>query len=144
LLQRETQFAPGGQDVEGENSVCKVCQLPLCYSAYIGLDKEKYCCDWWLAMADLTKGKGVVGSSFHISDCYIWAEIFYLDSSSDYREYLPQNSRRSLAGSDSDLIMLDDSIASSRSSVSLTAVGIILLLFSLAAGCFIYLLADLL
>jgi hypothetical protein len=95
-------------------------------------------------MADLTKGKGVAGSSFHISDCYIWAEIFYLDSSSDYREYLPQNGRRSLAGGDSDLIMLDDSIASSGSSVSLTAVGIILLLLSLAAGCFIYLIADLL
>ena len=29
------------------------------------------------------------GDSFHVRDCYVWAEIFYLDSATDYREYLP-------------------------------------------------------
>ena len=91
-------------------------------------------------MADLTKGKDVAGSSFHIGDCYIWAEIFYLDSSTDYREYLPQSTWRPLAVKGGDLIMLDDS----SSSVSLTTVWIIALLLLLAAGCFIYLIADLL
>ncbi len=27
----------------------------------------------------------------HIGDCYVWAEIYYLDSPTDYREYLPQD-----------------------------------------------------
>ena len=94
-------------------------------------------------MADLTKGKGVAGGSFHISDCYIWAEIFYLDSSTDYREYLPPSSRRPLAVNGNDLIMLDD-LRGSASRISLTAVGVILLLLALAAGCFIYLIVDLL
>lgn len=29
------------------------------------------------------------GVSVHVRDCYVWAEIRYLDSSTDYREYLP-------------------------------------------------------
>jgi len=29
------------------------------------------------------------GYSVHVSDCYIWSEIYYLDSPTDYREYLP-------------------------------------------------------
>jgi hypothetical protein len=95
-------------------------------------------------MADLTKGKEIAGSSFHIGDCYIWAEIFYLDSCTDYREYLPQSSRRSPAANGSDLIMLDDLRSCSGSRVALTAVGIILLLLLLATGCFIYLITDLL
>jgi hypothetical protein len=28
-------------------------------------------------------------SSLHVQDCRIWAEIRYLDSPTDYREYLP-------------------------------------------------------
>lgn len=29
------------------------------------------------------------GTAFKVSDCRIWAEIHYLDSPTDYREYLP-------------------------------------------------------
>jgi len=29
------------------------------------------------------------GSAFRVSDCRVWAEINYLDSPTDYREYLP-------------------------------------------------------
>jgi len=29
------------------------------------------------------------GTAFHASDCRVWTEISYLDSSTDYREYLP-------------------------------------------------------
>ena len=28
------------------------------------------------------------GATSHVGDCYIWAEIYYLDSATDYREYL--------------------------------------------------------
>ena len=31
----------------------------------------------------------VGGNSVHVRDCRIWAEINYLDSPTDYREYLP-------------------------------------------------------
>ena len=29
------------------------------------------------------------GQPIHIRDCYVWAEIYYLDSPTNYREYLP-------------------------------------------------------
>src|SRR5215470_2908550 len=44
------------------------------------------------------------GASFHVKDCYIWSEIYYLDSTTDYRECLPQNILHSGFG---ELIMLD-------------------------------------
>jgi hypothetical protein len=28
------------------------------------------------------------GTAVHVRDCYVWAEIQYLDSTTDYREYL--------------------------------------------------------
>jgi hypothetical protein len=31
------------------------------------------------------------GQAVPIADCYVWAEICYLDSATDYREYLPGN-----------------------------------------------------
>ena len=45
------------------------------------------------------------GNTFHVGDCRIWAEIYYLDSPTNYREYLPQHS--SLKTVD-ELQMLDD------------------------------------
>jgi hypothetical protein len=33
------------------------------------------------------------GATVHVADCYIWAAIRYLDSPTDYREYLPHGSR---------------------------------------------------
>ena len=29
------------------------------------------------------------GTAAHVGDCFLWAEIYYLDSRTDYREYLP-------------------------------------------------------
>jgi len=49
---------------------------------------------------------------FRVGDCYVWSEIHYLDSATDYREYLPQhgiplaNGARILCD---DLILLDSS-----------------------------------
>ena len=31
------------------------------------------------------------GSEFRVGDAYVWAEIHYLNSSTDYREYLPKH-----------------------------------------------------
>ena len=42
-------------------------------------------------MANTTQRKEIGGEGIHVRDCYVWAEIYYLDSPSDYREYLPQD-----------------------------------------------------
>ena len=58
-------------------------------------------------MLDPTHQKRIGGTSSHIGDCYIWAEIHYLDSSTSYREYLPPSGAK-LVPPDSKLVMLDD------------------------------------
>jgi hypothetical protein len=44
-------------------------------------------------MPNLRKQEAIAPNSFWIRDCYTWAEINYLDSPSDYREYLPENNK---------------------------------------------------
>jgi hypothetical protein len=36
----------------------------------------------------MTDQKTIGGQTIHVGDCYVWAEIYYLDSSTDYREYI--------------------------------------------------------
>ena len=60
-------------------------------------------------MSDNTDLHKIGGSSAHVADCYVWAEIYYLDSPTDYREYLP--GRRpidAICGADFELLK-DDS-----------------------------------
>ena len=42
-------------------------------------------------MANRIQRKEIGGERIHVRDCYVWTEIYYLDSPSDYREYLPQD-----------------------------------------------------
>jgi len=37
----------------------------------------------------MDRGQKAGGAAFYVSDCRVWAEINYLDSPTDYREYLP-------------------------------------------------------
>lgn len=48
------------------------------------------------------------GQTMHVGDCQVWASIFYLDSPTDYREYLPLNGDVLLINPGEELIMLDD------------------------------------
>ena len=41
-------------------------------------------------MANTIQRKQIGGGATHVRDCYVWTEIHYLDSPSDYRECLPQ------------------------------------------------------
>ena len=41
-------------------------------------------------MAKPAERKQIGGEAIHIGDCQVWVEIYYLDSQTDYREYLPQ------------------------------------------------------
>lgn len=47
------------------------------------------------------------GATTHVGDCYIWAEIYYLDSATDYREYLLPSIRET-ASDFGELVMLDE------------------------------------
>lgn len=63
-------------------------------------------------MANLHQGTD--GYSVRIQDCRVWAEIYYLDSPTDYSEYLPAaGSHRKETGVGDELLMLADSEQSS-------------------------------
>ena len=49
----------------------------------------------------------VGGTPFHLGDVYIWAEIHYLDSPTDYREHLPAQQWQKRQVSDG-VVLLDD------------------------------------
>jgi hypothetical protein len=51
--------------------------------------------------------KEIGGKPVRIKDCYIWSEIYYLDSPTDYREYLPQQGGHSRTSPSDGLVMLD-------------------------------------
>jgi hypothetical protein len=92
-------------------------------------------------MADLIEDRDLAGRTFHISDCYVWAEIYYLDSPTNYREYLPQSDARPRFG---DLVMLDSEKASPQSKIKAVSVFVscfVLVLF-LLAGYLLYLAID--
>jgi hypothetical protein len=57
-------------------------------------------------MSDLTPQKQIGGTAIHVGDCRVWAEIYYLDSPTDYREFLPCNEPRPVPARE--LVLLDD------------------------------------
>ena len=73
---------------------------------------------------------------FHVADCYVWAEIYYLDSATDYREYLAGDANRRIGGKDDGLVMLDSqfdpSIARCLQWVKRIGVTLLVILFSAA------------
>jgi hypothetical protein len=64
-------------------------------------------------MSDLRHDQQVGGASIHVGDCYVWADIYYLDSPTDYSECLTmKGSKHDHAGDD--LVLLDDKTWSGR------------------------------
>lgn len=64
-------------------------------------------------MAKTTPREEIGSEGTHVRDCYVWTEISYLDSPSDFREYLPQDRQRK--PNDDRLVMLDSPKQSLRS-----------------------------
>jgi hypothetical protein len=68
------------------------------------------------------------GNQFHVGDCRIWVEIYYLDSPTSYREYLtgctPQRSDGERPCGQSELRMLDESPSRLAALLHLTMSGI--------------------
>ena len=56
-------------------------------------------------MANKIPREQIGGEGIHVGDCYVWMEISYLDSPSDYREYLPKD--RQSKPNDDLLVMLE-------------------------------------
>jgi hypothetical protein len=92
-------------------------------------------------MRDLIEGKRVGGSAFHVRDCYVWAQIYYLDSPTDYREYLSHQHTNSKFG---ELVMLDSEKRSSNQAGNVFAAFAVCFVFALLAmaGCLLYLAVD--
>lgn len=60
-------------------------------------------------MRNPTNYEQIGGQGFHASDANVWASIFYLDSPTDYRDYLPRDSSKTSPGPAGELVMLDRS-----------------------------------
>lgn len=54
----------------------------------------------------LNPGREISGECFHVGDSYVWSEIRYLDSATDYRDFLPQRPIQPTV-INSELVMLD-------------------------------------
>ncbi len=81
-------------------------------------------------------------TSVHGQDFRVWEEILYLDSPSDYREFLPKNSDRANMR-DVDLVMLDRrSSSGSRSRATNWPLVIIGLVVLVSSGYLMYALLD--
>jgi hypothetical protein len=74
-------------------------------------------------------------TEFHIGDCYVWSQIRYLDSLTDYRESLSHDSEKPDAGRE-DLIMLD---SSSVCWPGVFGVAIVFLAGIVGTSCLVYL-----
>ena len=51
-------------------------------------------------------------TAFHVRDCYIWSEIQYLDSPTNYREYLSGRGAYTHGIAGDELVFLDSSTSS--------------------------------
>lgn len=40
-------------------------------------------------MREMTDPEEIGGETIRIGDCFVWSEIYYLDSPTDYCEYIP-------------------------------------------------------
>ena len=78
----------------------------------------------------LNQDKEIGGQPVHIRDCYVWAEIYYLDSPTNYREHLPAQAVAPTTVSRDDFVTLDSSGESSNHQGSWTIAG----LFFVIAG----------
>ena len=89
-------------------------------------------------MADLDQS--TERETLHIQDCRVWAEIYYLDSPTNYREYLPQNNIQLRGTLDDGLIATDSDPRLPSKGTKLPLLGGIVLI--LISGYLLYLLLD--
>jgi hypothetical protein len=54
------------------------------------------------------KIEAIGGQAFRVGDCRVWAEIYYLDSPTHYREYINTDARHNNLPEGHELMMLTD------------------------------------
>lgn len=81
--------------------------------------------------------------TFHVRDCQLWAEIDYLDSPTDYREFLPGQRARADMPDRSEFVMLETQNQSPKRAGTRVSVVVMvmvsMLIFLLICGCFFHL-----
>lgn len=83
--------------------------------------------------------KQIAAEPIHVRDCYVWAEIYYLDSPTDYREYLPEYSYRKSTLEQSDFVLLDDSESDRKTFTAATTPAALVVFFCALLSLVIYL-----
>ena len=58
-------------------------------------------------MRETTDSKEFCGEIFNVGDCYVWAEIYYLDSPTDYREYISDYVPQRITDTGAEFVTLD-------------------------------------
>ena len=79
-------------------------------------------------MTDRTE---IRGEAIHVGDCYVWAEIYYLDSPTDYREYISNHVSQPSTATGEEFITLDNAGQFSWGAVSKLLVVLLAMLFTL-------------
>lgn len=59
-------------------------------------------------MRETTDRKKIGCEGIHVGDCYVWAEIYYLDSPTDYREYISNHVSQRTTETGAEFITLDN------------------------------------
>ena len=83
--------------------------------------------------------KDIGGQSIHIGDCQVWAAIYYLDSPTDYREFLPAKTSAPHLSTQWDFNMPSTPGRSCGSDVQPSCTWIIPILLLLTAALVLYL-----
>ena len=86
-------------------------------------------------MAKPAERKQIGGEAIHIGDCQVWVEIYYLDSQTDYREYLP---RKRVPFRSDELVLLCSSTSSPRLDLRSVLAWATPLLFLVVSWLFMY------
>jgi hypothetical protein len=83
-------------------------------------------------MRDTTDQKLFGGETIHVGDCYIWAEIYYLDSPTDYREYISNHVAQPTTTTGGGFITLDNAGGFPWRAVAKALLVLLPMLFTLA------------
>lgn len=100
------------QDGASGQAVCEFCELLRAHRTAIGLLQGKT--SWEQVISMTHRGREARSFHYHVQDCQLWAEIKYLDSVTDYREYLPQSQVQRESALCADLVLLDQVISHSK------------------------------
>jgi hypothetical protein len=90
-------------------------------------------------MAKPAERKQLGGEALHVGDCQVWVEICYLDSKTDYREYLP---RKRVPFRSDEFVLLRSSTSTPKLNLRSVLTWATPLLFLVASWFFMYFILE--